>query len=100
MSLHIHEAAKSIGVSTATLKRWFRSARVRDVARDRNGYRVFEPEDVERLRAFANQRTEPPPFPPAAPSRPNARGRGGAPPLRRSQAQEDRLRAAVNAKTA
>ncbi|NQT52884.1 MerR family transcriptional regulator [bacterium] len=63
MSLYIGEAAKVIGVSTATLKRWFRSAKVQDVARDRNGYRVFEAEDIERIRAYANQRFEPPPLP-------------------------------------
>lgn len=60
MATYIADAAKAIGVSPATLKRWFRSARVRDVARDRNGYRVFEPEDINRLRAYANQRFEPP----------------------------------------
>lgn len=60
MSLFIHDAARAIGVSPATLKRWFRTARVQDVARDRNGYRVFEPEDIARLRAFANQRIAPP----------------------------------------
>ncbi len=62
MALFIGEAAREIGVSPATLKRWFRQAKVRDVARDRNGYRVFEPEDIERLRAYANQRFEPPPL--------------------------------------
>jgi len=60
MATYIADAARAIGVSPATLKRWFRSARVRDVARDRNGYRVFEPEDINRLRAYANQRFEPP----------------------------------------
>ncbi len=61
MAVFISQAAKAIGVSPATLKRWFRAAKVRDVARDRNGYRIFEPEDIERLRAYANQRFEPPP---------------------------------------
>jgi len=60
MSLHISEAAKVIGVSTATLKRWFRDAKVPDVARDRNGYRVFEADDIRRIRAYANQRIPPP----------------------------------------
>jgi DNA-binding transcriptional MerR regulator len=69
MSLYIGDAAKALGVSTATLKRWFRNERVRDVARDRNGYRVFEPEDIERLRAFVNQRFEPSSPPPGLGSR-------------------------------
>ena len=60
MSLYIGEAAKAIGVSPATLKRWFRSAKVQDVARDRNRYRIFEPQDIQRLRAYANQRFDPP----------------------------------------
>ena len=59
MAIFITDAARAIGVSPATLKRWFRSAKVRDVARDRNGYRVFETDDIERLRAYANQRFEP-----------------------------------------
>ena len=63
MAHFISEAAKAVGVSPATLKRWFRSAKVGDVARDRNGYRVFEPDDIERLRAYANQRFDPPPPP-------------------------------------
>jgi len=62
MSLYITDAAREIGVSPATLKRWFRSARVRDVARDRNGYRIFEPSDIKRLRAYVNQRFDPPPL--------------------------------------
>ena len=60
MSLYIDEAAKAIGVSPATLKRWFRNAKVQDVARDRNRYRIFEPHDIQRLRAYANQRFDPP----------------------------------------
>jgi DNA-binding transcriptional MerR regulator len=60
MSLHISDAAERIGVSPATLKRWFRAEKVGEVARDRNGYRVFEPDDIERIRAYANQRFEPP----------------------------------------
>jgi hypothetical protein len=79
MTLYIHEAAKVIGVSTATLKRWFRSARVRDVARDRNGYRVFEPEDIERLRAFVNQRIEPPSYHLVADERPGTTAALGRP---------------------
>ena len=59
MATFIAEAATAIGVSPATLKRWFRAAKVDDVARDRNGYRVFDDTDIARLRAYANQRIEP-----------------------------------------
>jgi len=67
MTLYIADAAKAIGVSIATLKRWFRRARVADVPRDRNGYRVFEDADIERLRAFVNQRFEPSAAHPSSP---------------------------------
>ena len=77
MAVFISQAAKAIGVSPATLKRWFRAAKVRDVARDRNGYRIFEPDDIERLRAYANQRFEPPP-PPRRPTRPRTPRRATA----------------------
>jgi DNA-binding transcriptional MerR regulator len=73
MAVFIKEAAEAIGVSTATLKRWFRGSKVRDVARDRNGYRIFEPDDIERLSRYANQRTAPPP-----PPRPRRRRQGAA----------------------
>jgi len=62
MAVFITEAARAIGVSPATLKRWFRAKKVDDVARDRNGYRIFDEEDIERLRAYANQRFEPSAF--------------------------------------
>ncbi|MFP4055867.1 MAG: MerR family transcriptional regulator [Candidatus Brocadiia bacterium] len=63
MGVFIKDAAHDIGVSPATLKRWFRDAKVRDVARDRNGYRIFEPADIDRIRRYAEQRFEPPPLP-------------------------------------
>ena len=66
MSFYISKAAKAIGVSAATLKRWFRNGKVGDVARDRNGYRIFETHDIERLRAYVNQRFEPPPLEPSS----------------------------------
>ena len=62
MSLYISDAAKAVGVSAATLKRWFRSERVHEGARHRNGYGLFEPAEIERLRTYANQRFEPPPL--------------------------------------
>jgi DNA-binding transcriptional MerR regulator len=43
-------AAKTLGVSKATLLRWFKQGKVDDVGRDRNGWRVFTSADVLRIR--------------------------------------------------
>jgi DNA-binding transcriptional MerR regulator len=51
------EAVKEIGVSKATLLRWFREQRVPDVERDRNGWRVFSQADINRLTSFARGST-------------------------------------------
>ena len=50
------QAARLIGVSRNTLLRWFREGRVTDVGRDRNGWRFFTHEDVERIKAYADRR--------------------------------------------
>jgi excisionase family DNA binding protein len=60
MRLSTCEAAECIGVSRNTLLRWFREGRVADVRRDRNGWRFFSPEDVSRIRAYAEQQSPPP----------------------------------------
>jgi DNA (cytosine-5)-methyltransferase 1 len=59
MALFLKDAAKRIGVSAITLKRWLITGRVADVARDRNGWRVFSASDIRRIRAFANERKDP-----------------------------------------
>lgn len=58
-SYRLREAAKLVGVSTITLRRWLLQGKVREVARDRNGWRVFTANDVRRIRAFANLRQPP-----------------------------------------
>jgi DNA-binding transcriptional MerR regulator len=55
----LKEAASLVGVSPVTLKRWFLQAKVADVARDRNGWRVFTTRDIERIRAYARKLTPP-----------------------------------------
>lgn len=42
-----------VGVAPITLKRWLLSGRIDEVQRDRNGWRVFTDEDVDRIRAYA-----------------------------------------------
>lgn len=51
----LKEAAKLIGVSPITLKRWLLSQKVAEVARNRNGWRVFTSKDIDRIRRFADK---------------------------------------------
>ena len=46
-------AAKQVGVAPITLKRWLLDGKVAEVARDRNGWRVFSDADVERIKRYA-----------------------------------------------
>jgi DNA (cytosine-5)-methyltransferase 1 len=50
---NLKEAAALLGVAPITLKRWLLSKKVGEVARDRNGWRVFTESDIERIRRFA-----------------------------------------------
>jgi DNA-binding transcriptional MerR regulator len=56
-SYTLAEAARLIGVAPITLKRWLLLAKVGEVARDRNGWRVFSDQDIERIRTFAQRIT-------------------------------------------
>jgi len=48
------EACELIGVSRYTLLRWFTEGKVAEVPRSRrNNYRMFRPQDVERIKAYA-----------------------------------------------
>ncbi len=53
------QAAAMVGVAPITLKRWLLSGRVAEVARDRNGWRVFDDSDILRLKQFASQLQRP-----------------------------------------
>jgi predicted site-specific integrase-resolvase len=63
MKLSTCQAARLIGVSRNTLLRWFRERRVGDVSRDRNGWRFFNPEDIKRIKAYADKKIPPVPGP-------------------------------------
>ncbi len=54
-----HEAARAAGISKNTLLRWLKQGKVPEVARDRNGWRIFSPGDVETITAFARKTTPP-----------------------------------------
>jgi predicted site-specific integrase-resolvase len=57
--LYTAEAAKKAGISKATLLRWLKEGKVREVARDVRGWRVFNEEEVERIKEYANKITPP-----------------------------------------
>jgi DNA (cytosine-5)-methyltransferase 1 len=59
MERFLKAAAAEIGVSAITLKRWLISGRVADVARDRNGWRVFSDRDIARIKVYAGKRKNP-----------------------------------------
>lgn len=52
--LSAQETATAAGISKPTLLRWIKSNRVKDSAkRDRNGWRLFAPAEVEAIRNHA-----------------------------------------------
>ena len=51
----LREAAEQVGVAPVTLRRWLLSVKVAEVARDRNGWRVFDESDVLRIQRYASQ---------------------------------------------
>jgi hypothetical protein len=53
------EAARAAGISKNTLLRWLRQGKVPEVARDRNGWRIFSPRDVAAITAYARKTTPP-----------------------------------------
>jgi DNA (cytosine-5)-methyltransferase 1 len=48
------EVVRKIGISRATLYNWFRNKKVRDVARDRNNFRIFTEADIRRIAEYKN----------------------------------------------
>jgi DNA (cytosine-5)-methyltransferase 1 len=57
--LRLQDVAKTVGVSAITLRRWLLSGKVPEVARDRNGWRIFSRKDIKRIRKYATL-TKPP----------------------------------------
>jgi len=49
------EAARELNISTATLVRWIKHGKVAEVAKDRNGRRVFTQDDIEQIRTFRDK---------------------------------------------
>jgi hypothetical protein len=81
MAFTAHEVARAAGISKNTLLRWLKQGKVAEPFRDRNGWRVFQQEDVDRICAFANRTSPPGTYPHGAgPARPAGvdRARGEA----------------------
>jgi excisionase family DNA binding protein len=49
-NLNTAAAAKALRISKATLLRWIKQGKIRDVQKDRNGWRIFTPVDLGRIR--------------------------------------------------
>lgn len=50
--MKLNEAAKEIGVSAITLKRWLLNKKVKDVSRDKNNWRIFSQMDIARIKKY------------------------------------------------
>jgi excisionase family DNA binding protein len=57
---HTKEAAKRVGISAITLRRWFREGKIDEVTRDRKGWRIFTEEDIDKIRKYATKTYAPP----------------------------------------
>lgn len=58
-TFNLTQAAERVGVAPITLKRWLLAGKVAEVARDRNGWRIFTIADIERIKNYALARREP-----------------------------------------
>lgn len=58
-AVSLAKAAKAVGVSAVTLRRWLLEGKVDEVPRDRNNWRVFTAADIARIRAFAEKLVPP-----------------------------------------
>ena len=49
----LYEVAKAAGVAPITLRRWLLAGKIPEVSRDRNGWRVFSPEEEAAVLKYA-----------------------------------------------
>ena len=53
------QTARKVGVASITLKRWLLAGKIREVARDRNGWRMFTDGDIAQIKLYAKKMTPP-----------------------------------------
>lgn len=54
-SVTIGEAAQIVGVHTSTLKRWIKSGKIPRPNANRNGWYIFDVNDIENAKKFAKR---------------------------------------------
>lgn len=52
------ETAKQLGIHRLTLLRWIREGKIPDAVRDRNGWRLFDANMIDRIAEFAHSTNE------------------------------------------
>ncbi len=57
--LSTKEVLEKVGISRNTLFLWLKKSKVPEVARDRNGHRLFTPKDVGRILKYKNKKILP-----------------------------------------
>lgn len=55
MMLHTREVANKIGVHPETIKRWIKQGKVPSPNRDRNGWYVFDEQDIKNITEYATK---------------------------------------------
>lgn len=55
-TLTIATVAKKIGVHPLTLRRWLLAGKITGIAKNRNGWWVFEPKDIEKILQWKDYR--------------------------------------------
>jgi DNA-binding transcriptional MerR regulator len=53
------DVIKKVGVSRTTLFLWFWNKKIPEVKKDRNGYRIFNENDIKRILNYKNKLTLP-----------------------------------------
>ena len=55
-SMRLPAAAKRLRVHPGTLRRWLLHGKITGIAKDRNGWWIFEPKDIRRILKWKNRR--------------------------------------------
>lgn len=50
--LKVKQAARLLGVSVSTLRNWDRQGKLRPVRNPMNGYRLYRPDDLEKILSY------------------------------------------------